>query len=153
MLFFCLLGHPPCSVFCVYIDSLGIHTLPTYIIQSLFSLSPCTPLSCTSPTAIMLPPSTVFTCEARTRQFPVSVYFFCLPAPFFFSLLSNTLLFCFFCRPPALFFSKEKKMSIFSGVREVFSLHVMLIGHAEPAPSTHQISTTHVAEKTYSCRI
>jgi hypothetical protein len=30
----------------------------------------------------------------------------------------------------------------------------MLIGHAELiASSTHQISTTHVAEKTYSCRI
>lgn len=119
--FFCLLGHPPCSVFCVYIDSLGIHTLPTYIIQSLFSLSPCTPLSCTSPTAIMLPPSTVFTCEARTRQFPVSVYFFCLPAPFFFSLLSNTLLFFFFVDPPPFFFEGKKNVDFLGSERSFLS--------------------------------
>jgi hypothetical protein len=82
---FCLLGHPPCSV-CVYRLTWHSHTLYLYSrFFVLFLPPPIAPPSraCTSPTAIMLPPSTVFTCEPRTRQFPVSVYFFCLPAPFF----------------------------------------------------------------------
>lgn len=147
---------------CVYIDSLGIHTLSTYTVAFLCCFSPphCTPLSCMHLSdGYNVAPFNSF--HLRASHQTVSGFRLLLlpPGPLFFSLFVRTLC-CFFgsvCSsvdPPPFFFRREKNVDFLGSEREVFSLHVMLIGHAELiASSTHQISTTHVAEKTYSCRI
>ena len=95
------------SVVCVQ-TPLGIHTLSSCIIIIYFTPSRA---ELPSDGYIMLPPlSTVFTCEPRTtRQFPVSVYFFCLPAPFFSSLSSFEYTLCFFLQTPRPFSNERKK--------------------------------------------